>query len=87
MIESLLLMFLATYRVARFLVADDGPYQVMTKLRDRYEIGILHCIHCASVYVSIFVYLLYVKGLETVVIVLAIAGAVSLWKDTFLKDG
>lgn len=85
MIEKVLLMFLATYRVARFLVVDGGPFQIMTRLRDRYEIGILHCIHCAGMWIAPIMYLLYVKKM-VVVIILAVAGALSLWKDTFIRD-
>ena len=77
---------LATYRIARLLSTESGPWQVMKRVRDRLD-GIttaIQCLHCVGLYVAVFVALASLAGplpLQFAVFTLAVAGFVSLTQD------
>ena len=49
---NLILLSLAVWRVTALLVYDDGPRDVLVRLRDAIG-GPLHCFWCTSVWVSL----------------------------------
>lgn len=49
----LVALTLATWRLASLLVAEDGPFHVLLKLRERTTVGgLLDCIWCVSVWIA-----------------------------------
>jgi len=82
---------LATYRIARLLVVEDGPGDVFLKLRawaGCYEYGedgrpagnlgrALTCVHCTGVYVGVFAFFGYLIS-PLLVVFLAALGLASL---------
>lgn len=49
----LFVLALATWRIASLLVAEDGPFHVLLKLRERTTFGgLLDCIWCVSVWIA-----------------------------------
>jgi len=86
---DLVVLGLATYRVARLITVDEGPAQVFFRLRYRmgvYDLGengqpasawgrAFECPHCIGVYVALVLWLLYpLPGGAVVIDILAIAG-------------
>ena len=90
-LTTLLLVALATYRLTRFVVVDDGPWDCFLRLRvwaGCYDYGAdgraltglgraLNCPHCASVYLVIFPSLLGMYS-PWLLLWLAALGVVSL---------
>lgn len=93
MIDALLLakLALATYRLARLIAVDEGPFSIFHRLRywaGAYDLGengapvsalgrLLSCPHCVGVYVAVA---LWLGGPGWWVDVLAVAGLQSwLW--------
>lgn len=55
-----LLMGLAAWRLAYFIVKEDAPFDVMLKFRERTTLGgLLTCVYCASVWTALGCLLLY----------------------------
>lgn len=71
---DLLILSLATWRLARLLTKEDAPYQLMKRFRERSKWGVFDCIYCMSVWVSIALYLLWLTPAAPVVTVIAISG-------------
>lgn len=92
----LIALSLAAYRLARLLVYDAGPWALFVRLRARlgatpeacarqhneqpHITNALCCLHCTGLYAALAVYLLWLV-LPDAVIVLAMAGALSLMHD------
>lgn len=71
---DLLILSLATWRLARFLTKEDAPYQLMARFRARFSLAVLECIYCTSFWCAIALYLLWLTPAAPVVTVLAISG-------------
>lgn len=72
---ELLILALAAWRAAYFLVKESGPFAVMDRVRNRWHSGVLTCAYCASVWTALVMFLLWLTPLQHVVYVLAISGA------------
>lgn len=90
-LDSLLVMAFAAFRMARFVVVDNGPFGLMARIRNslspvaadapRHYLEMLHCIHCVGVYTAAIALALYLLHWDIPLFILAIAGAVSLMRD------
>jgi hypothetical protein len=74
---------LATWRIARFIVAEEGPWNIGGRARavaERIGLGTLtRCMHCVSVWASLAIALLvFPFDKRMIVLWLGIAGAASL---------
>lgn len=86
---------LATWRLARMLVQEDGPLDVFTRLRLRSGIEYdangrpyiwptwnpLHCVYCTSIYTAAFI-LLAPRWLRTLLAASGVAAAIEEWRGT-----
>lgn len=95
----LIVAILATYRITRLLVVDDGLWRMFFKLRlwvgvydlaannePKRQLGrMLSCMYCAGIWVS-FPVSLFLFGLERWYLFLAVAGGQAVLVDYFLKD-
>lgn len=96
---TLLVAILATYRLTRLLVVDDGLWRLFFKLRLRlgvYDLAtnnepktqlgrLLSCMYCTGIWVAMPVALL-LFGLEQWYMFLAVAGGQAVLVDYYLKD-
>jgi len=58
---ELVLLGLATWRITSLFVYDDGPRDMLVRLRDAIG-GPLHCFWCTSVWVGLVASLFFVSG-------------------------
>lgn len=59
----LLILALACWRMAHFLVRDSGPFRVMSRIRRITKLGgLLSCKVCASVWTAALAWLLWESG-------------------------
>lgn len=73
---NLLILALATWRLAYMLTKERGPYKVFESLRHQaFFIHVLGCIHCTSVWLAVPLWILTLTPLWFVVYGLAISGA------------
>lgn len=77
---DLLILALATWRLAYFIARDHAPFGVMTWLRKRYapdadKPSILNCIYCSSIWAALVVLVLWFTPFQPVVWLLAVSGA------------
>ena len=74
MIEELVVLALATWRLAYLVSRERGPWGLVERVRLKLG-GALVCLYCASVWTSLLVWALWrVEMGRAVVIVLAISG-------------
>ena len=93
---DLVILGLATYRLARLITVDEGPAQLFFRLRYRmgvYDLGengqpasawgrAFECPHCIGVYVAMVLWAIYgIPGGAIVAGILAIAGMQSFLVD------
>ncbi len=79
----LVLCTLAVWRITALLCYDDGPFRVLLRLRLVLVrvgfAGLITCFHCVALWVSLLlVSSVYERRWSSVVVVLAVAGAVSI---------
>jgi hypothetical protein len=74
---ELLILALATWRLAFMLVREDGPGDVFLRLRQRrLLLGLFGCVYCMSVWTAgVMLVLWAIWPLTVLVYVLAISGA------------
>jgi hypothetical protein len=72
---NLLILALATWRLAYMLVKERGPYQVFETLRKwGFLVHVLGCVHCTSIWCAPALWLLTFTPLWPLVWFLAISG-------------
>jgi hypothetical protein len=72
---DLLILSLATWRLAFFITKEDGPFHLAAKLRQRFPLGgLTNCIKCASFWCAALLMLLTLTALKPLVLALAISG-------------
>lgn len=79
---DLLILSLATWRSAYFIVKDNGPFNFMGRIRARWTDGeypgsfgeLLTCIYCASVWCGLVMWAIYQTPAYPVVQIVAISG-------------
>lgn len=73
---NLLILVLATWRLAYMLTKERGPYAIFETLRKwGFLVHVLGCIHCTSVWLAVPLWILTLTPLWFVVYGLAISGA------------
>lgn len=81
---ELLILMLATWRLAHMLVLEDGPFQVIQRFRAMTTLGgLLECIFCMSVWVALGL-TVAVQGRLNLVDVLAVSAG-SLVIDRYVN--
>ena len=81
---NLVILALASWRLAYFIVYDDAPYKIMKRIRDKFpNWQVLDCIYCASVWTAIICYALLLTSAYWIVDILAVSGgAMMFWRYT-----
>lgn len=73
---DVLLIALATWRLAYLVTKEDAPFRLMARIRERTTLGgVLECTYCASVWMAALTLALWFTPLAPVVVVLALSGA------------
>lgn len=78
---DLLLLSLAAWRVAYFIVREDGPGRAMGRIRARLG-GATACMYCASVYAAATAYVLYLAAPWVMWVIAVSGGAMMLHRYT-----
>jgi hypothetical protein len=81
---DLLVLVLATWRLAYLITKEDGPFKLAVRFRERFPLGgLTTCIFCASVWTAIVCYMLLLTPLAPIVYMAAASGgAMMLWRYT-----
>lgn len=73
---DLLILALATWRLAYLLVRETGPFGLFTRLRARTTLGgVLNCTYCMSIWTAALMAALWLTPLQPIVWALAVSGA------------
>lgn len=76
---DLLILVLATWRLAYLIAKEDAPLRLMARLRARFPLGgLTTCQYCASVWAAAGLYLLMLTPAVWIVYILAISGGAML---------
>lgn len=88
-ITDLLIISLATWRLAYFISKENAPFDAMKRLRERFPLGGgTACIYCVSVWMAILSWLVMQTPLYPLVYIAAISGgAMMLWRYTGGEHG
>jgi len=71
---DLIILSLATWRLAFMLVRESGPFDIIARARTRSTLGgLLDCVACVSLWSGIILWLLYLTPLKPVVYIPAIS--------------
>jgi len=81
--QAFLLCTLAVWRLSHLLACEDGPFDVVVRLRKRagdgFLGGLMDCFYCLSVWIAVpFSWLLSHDVMTGVVVWLALSGAASV---------
>jgi hypothetical protein len=80
---DLVLLALATWRLAYLMVKESGPWQIMATIRAWSTFGgLLNCIYCASLWAGIAMFGLLLVFPPVVWVFAASGGAMLLWRYT-----
>lgn len=82
MLEQIVIIGLAAWRLAYMLVKEDGPFEVFVRLRKRAErLKLLECVYCVTVWLAIGGYLIRdtAQPVLTVLAIAAVAAMVQKW--------
>jgi len=72
---NLLILSLATWRLAYFLVKESAPFNLMGRFREAHpNWGVFQCVYCASVWTAALMYILWQTPLAPLVTIFAITG-------------
>lgn len=73
---DLLVLALATWRLAYLLVKEAAPFGIMTRIRAYTTLGgMLDCLYCSSVWCAIACYGIYLTDFRAIIYIIAISGA------------
>lgn len=76
---DLLILSLATWRLAYLISKEDAPFKLMARFRTRYPLGGgTACIYCVSVWAGIGLYVLLPTPLYPIVWIFAASGGAML---------
>ena len=76
---NLLLLALATWRLAYLIANEKGPFDLITRFRARFSLGgLTTCIYCLSIWCAALCYGLLQTPLAPLVYMLAAAGGAML---------
>lgn len=80
---DLLILSLATWRLARLLTKEDAPFKLMARIRERLKWGVFECIYCTSIWCAIALYVIWRTPAAPIVTVIGISGgAMMLYRYT-----
>lgn len=80
---DLLLLSLATWRLAYLITKESGPFDLVKKFRERLPLGgLTSCIYCASIWAAVGVYLVFLIFPPAIWIIAASGGAMLMWRYT-----
>lgn len=72
---DLLILTLATWRIAALVSKEDAPFRVMKRIRDRLpEASGIRCVMCVSIWAAALVLVLWQTPLSFLVTVAAVSG-------------
>jgi hypothetical protein len=72
---DLLILCLATWRLAYFVTKEGGPFSLAARLREKTTLGgLLTCVKCASMWTALLMLVLWQTPLVPLVWVFAISG-------------
>lgn len=72
---SLIILALATWRLAFFVSKENAPFHLMARIRDRFPLGGgATCIYCMSFWAALVMLALWFGGAQIVVYVFAVSG-------------
>ena len=73
---DLLVIALATWRLAFLLAREDAPFALLKRLRAKTTLGgLLNCLMCASIWCAALCYVLWQTPLQPIVVIAALSGA------------
>jgi hypothetical protein len=73
---DLLILALATWRLAYLVTSEKGPFDIALRFRTRFPLGgLTSCLKCASLWCAAVLFVLGLTPLYPVVWVLAVSGA------------
>lgn len=76
---ELFILSLATWRLSHLLASEDGPFDLLTRLRARFPLGgLLNCMYCLSIWIAPLLYVLMQTPAIWLVYMLAGAGGAML---------
>lgn len=76
---DLLILSLATWRLAYMLAKETGPYDILTRFRARFVLGgLTSCVYCLSLWCAALLYLLWLTPAVVLVYILAASGGALL---------
>ena len=73
-ITTLIILGLATWRLAHMLTQEEGPRKLFVKLRSTAHGGVFDCIYCTSVHVGFWVFFLWFIQGEILIYPFALSG-------------
>lgn len=81
---DLLVLALATWRLAYMFALESGPWRVFERIRQKLPMGgLMTCIYCLSVWMAALTYVLWLTpGAALVWILAASGGAMLFWRQT-----
>lgn len=81
-LTSLIILWLATWRLSYAITTESLPFNIGTKLRARFPLGgLTTCIYCASFWVAILMLGLWYTDLYPLVYVFAITGGAMVMRS------
>lgn len=84
---DLIILSLATWRLAFFVAHESGPFAVMARIRTKNDLGgLLTCIKCVSIWAALLLLVAYSSPLVPLVWVLAVSG-LSLMLSSYTGAG
>lgn len=72
---DLLVLALATWRLAYLISRENAPFNIMGRFRERFPLGGgVKCIYCTSIWTAVVMLLLWFTPLQPIVWVFAVSG-------------
>ncbi len=72
---DLLILSLASWRLANFIVKEAGPFNLSASFRNKFPLGgLTNCLYCALFWVGALMYILWLTPLASIVTIFAISG-------------
>lgn len=72
---NLLILSLASWRLAYLATREDAPFKLAVRFRTRYPLGgLTTCLYCAGMWTAALMYILWLTPLAPIVTIFAIAG-------------
>jgi len=93
-IVEAVLIGLAAWRMANFLVNENGPFDIVVSLREQVGVkvgtiegffpSLFTCVYCMSVWTAIYMYVLW--EIEPIIVMVVAAMAIALVAERFINE-